>query len=199
MKRLVKSLLIVLSLTAPTVTLASIIYSFEFYNIGGGGNTLDPNPKPDFSLTLTYPGFVTTTGLSAIEGSPLSTTLGYSVTDAGTNTLGWWGFAYGTGGTITDGNFAFSGQSFLFQPLSWTTDYFTSPGTFAGTVVGNDAYNGSDFNGYAAFNGNATLTISDSAVPEPSPGWLLVAGLVGVLVSCRRNLKPAGPAQRRVG
>lgn len=190
MKRLVRSLLIVLSLIAPTITLASITYSFDFTNINSGTNAPEPNSKPDFSLTLTYPGFVTMTGLFAIEGSPLPTTLGYSVIGAGTNSLGWWGFADNTVNTMTNAGFGFFDQSFLFEPVSWTTAYFTSPGTFAGTVIGNDVYDSNDYNGYAAFNGNATLTISGIAVPEPSTGWLLIVGLVGILVSRRRNPKP---------
>jgi hypothetical protein len=190
MKRVIRHLLIILSLIAPTVTLASITYAFDFTNVHESF-TLDQNPKPDFTLTLTYPGFVTGTGLFAIKGSPLSTTLGYSVISAGTNLLGWWGFSNNTHNTMSNAGYGFTGGSFLFEPVPFATSYLTAPGTFDGTVIGNDIIPG--FNGYAAFNGEATLTISGTAVPEPSTAWLFAFGLVAVLVARRRNCRDARP------
>lgn len=180
MKRIIRPLLIALSLVAPTVTLASVTYTFDFTDINSA-NSLQPNPKPDFDLTLTYPGFVTTTGMMNLVGNPLPTTLGYSVARAGTNIPGWWGFgAAPNGGLITDTDFGFVGQSFLFQPNSEQEAYFTTPGTFAGIVEGNDP---------TAFFGNAVLTITETSVPEPSTVWLLTVGLLAIVVSLRRNVK----------
>jgi hypothetical protein len=183
MKRIVRPLLVILSLIAPTVTLASVTYTFDFTDINSQ-DLLQPNPKPDFSLTLTYPGFVTTTGLNAIEGGPLSTTLGYSVTSAGTNSLGWWGFADNNSAFLTDTGFGYVGGSFLFQP-STVNSYFTAPGSFVGYVMGNDP---------SSFDADATLTITETGVPEPSTVWLFTAGLVAIAVSRRRKMKGAGAA-----
>ena len=188
MKRLIKSLLIVLSLIAPTMTLASVTYTFRFTDINDQ-NSIIHNPKPDFSLTLTYSGFVTTTGLFALGSYSLPTTLGYPVIGAGTNSLGWWGFADNTDNTLTDTGYGFVGGSFLFTPFAYTTSYLTTPGTFEGTVTGNDAYDGSGDNGYSSFDGDATLTISETGVPEPSTAWLLTAGLAAILVSRRRYMR----------
>ncbi|MGH8318303.1 MAG: PEP-CTERM sorting domain-containing protein [Steroidobacteraceae bacterium] len=188
MKRIIRPLLIILSLIAPTMTLASVTYTFEFTGINDQNLSIQ-NPKPDFSLTLTYPRFVTTTGLFAIEGSPLPTTLGYSVIGAGTNSLGWWGFADNTDNTLSDTGYGFVGGSFLFQPFAYTTSYLTTPGTFEGTVIGNDTIDIPGFYGYSAFAGDATLTISEPGVPEPSTVSLFAVGLVAVLVSRRRNIK----------
>jgi hypothetical protein len=185
MKRVIKQLLMILSLIAPTVTFANITYTFDFTNIHEFA-TLDQNPKPDFSLTLTYPGFVTGTYMFPIRGGPLPTTLGFPVIYAGTNTLGWWGFEDNTAANAMNSQgYTYYGGSFLFLPAPFATGYVTTLGTFEGTVMGNDIIPG--FNGYAAFNGDATLTISGTAVPEPSTAWLFAFGLVGVLVARRRN------------
>jgi hypothetical protein len=186
MKRVIWPLLTILSLIAPTMILASITYTFDFSDINDFPSTI-PNPKPDFSLTLTYPGFVTGTGLFEIKGSPLPTTLGYSVIGAGTNSLGWWGFADNTHNTLTNAGYGFDGGSFLFEPLPFATSYLTTTGTFNGTVLGNDIIDIAGVDSYSAFDGDATLTISGTAVPEPSTAWLFEVGLVAVLVSRRRT------------
>lgn len=179
MKRLVRLLSIVLSLMAPTITLAGVTYTFDFTDINSQ-NLLTPDPKPDFSITLTYPGFVTTTGLSPIEGGPLPTSLGYSIITAGSNSLGWWGFADNTIANFdSHEGFGFVGGSFLFQPNT-VDSYFTAPGTYAGYVSGNDP---------TAFQGNATLTITETGVPEPPTIWLLSVGLAAIAVSQRRSLR----------
>lgn len=181
MKSIVRPLLIALSLIAPTVTLASVTYTFDFTDLDNS------NPTPDFSLTLTYPEFVTTTGMMDIVGNPLPTTLGYSVVRAGTNSLGWWGFGAAGGGLLTDSGFGYVGQSFLFQPFSSTTSYLTTPGAFEGGVMGVE---GSLIGvGPSDFSGNATLTITETGVPEPPVVWLLSVGLVALVVSQHRNLK----------
>lgn len=188
MKRVIKPLLITLALLVPTVTLASVTYTFDFTDMNNA-NTIINAPEPDFSLTLTYPGFVTTTGLFAIAGNPLPTTLGYSVIGAGTNTLGWWAFANNTDNALSDDEFSFVGGSFLFLPSSFTTSYFTTPGTFEGSVSGSAPISIPGFTGYSDFQGNATLTITESGVPEPSSAWLFAAGLAAILVSRRRLMR----------
>jgi hypothetical protein len=191
MKRVIRPLLVILSLIAPTLTLASVTYTFEFTDINDQ-NTIIQNPKPDFSLVLTYPGFVTTTGLFAIGGSPLPTPLGYSVISAGTNTQGWWGFSNNTDNTLTDTGYGFVGGSFLFEPSAWVTSYLTTPGTWDGTVTGNDAISIPGFTGFSSFDGDATLTITETGVPEPSTAWLFAAGLLAILASPIRRRSRTG-------
>ena len=195
MKRVIKSLSIFLCFIAPTMALASVTYTFDFTDLNNDNQIINA-PAPDFSVTLTYPGFVTTTGLFAIAGDSLPTTLGYSVIGAGTNSLGWWGFADNTDNLLTDDSYGFVGGSFLFTPSasSYTTSYFTAPGTFTGSVTGSYPITLPDYNGWSSFQGNATLTISETGVPEPSSAWLLAAGLVAILVY-RRRLGIKDPAR----
>ncbi len=139
---------------------SAIIYSFDFSNLDNGSS--------DFSLSLTYDDYVTTSGMMAAPDAPHATTLGYSVNYAGTNILGWWGFDDDMNASIDNGSFSNGGASFLFIPNLFTTNYFTSPGSYAGGISGNAPF---------TFRGNAVLNITaiPNAVPEPS-----TLGLVGI-------------------
>jgi hypothetical protein len=153
---------------------ASIIYKFDFT----GRTGVTGGTGANFSITLTYSNYVTTTGMAPAPGAPFSTTLGYPVAYAGTNNQGWWGFDDNTASVLGDSFFIFGGESFLFVP-SASSGYFTAPGIFAGNVSGN-APN--------AFIGSALLTITDTrTVPEPVTLALLGIGLAGVGFSRRKH------------
>ena len=162
-------------LFSATSAQAIIIYKFDFSNLTGvtGGT------GADFSITLNYSNYVTTTGMTALPGTPLPTTLGYTVAYAGTNSSGWWGFDDDANSILTDTGFSFAGQSFLFQPTPPLGAYFTAPGIYAGRVSGN-APN--------SFSGLANLTITDtSAVSEPAMLSLLILGLTGIGLARRKQ------------
>jgi hypothetical protein len=153
---------------------ASIIYKFDFTGlIGVTGGT-----GADFSITLTYSDYVTTTGMAPAPGAPLATSLGYPVAYAGTNNSGQWGFDDDTSSSISDSGFFFGGESFLFSPF-FHSGYFTAPGIFAGSVLGNAP---------SIFSGSATLTIIDtSVIPEPATLALLGLGLAGLGFARRKR------------
>lgn len=167
--------LLVLSATAS----GSVVYQFSFTGLSGvSGGT-----GADFGITLTYPTYVTTTGMVLAPGGPFSAStasLGYPVAYAGTNNIGFWGFDDNTGSNLTDGGFGFDAASFLFIPSVPNAGYFTTPGTFGGSVVGNAP---------SSFSGSAVLTIRESggSVPEPMPLALVALGLVALAATRLRQ------------
>jgi hypothetical protein len=111
--------------------------------------------------------------------APLPTTLGYSVAYAGTNPLGWWGFANNTNSILDDSGYSFDFDSFLFEPTFSQSSYYTNPGSYFGIVEGNAPY---------YFTGDALLTITETnPVPLPSAIWLFGSGLVGLFRVVKRK------------
>ncbi|WP_374605676.1 PEP-CTERM sorting domain-containing protein [Niveibacterium sp.] len=179
MKNTLKYLAAAVAALAAMTAQAEVRYDFDFTNmVGYEGGTVS-----DFHLTLTFPHFVTTTGMSALSGAPISTPLGITVAYVGTSKIGWWGFDDDTNSTITDNSFTFGGNSFLFSINDNPKyDYLRTPGVYTGNVGGNAPI----FNS-KSFNGLATLTITE--VPEPETYALMLAGLgtlAGVTVARRR-------------
>ena len=174
--KLWKLVLGVIAFVLSTSTNAAVIYQFDFTNLTyeDGSST-----GADFSVTLEYSDYVITTGMEALSGAPLLTTIGYSVAYAGTNITGWWGFDDNSYSTIDDEGFAFSGESFLFDPDTRPSLYFTRPGTYTGNISGNAPY---------SFHGDALLTITEiNAVPIPAAVWLFGSGLIGLVGFARRK------------
>jgi hypothetical protein len=152
---------------------ADIIYDFSFTQLSNGA--------ANFDISITEPSFITTTGLSPLS-NPVSTSLGYSVNNFGTNTCGNFAFSQ-TGGSISGVGIAcsvgFSDTTFAFSPTAtFGCCYITETGTFDGQITGNtpSAFDGSG----VAFNGSAVLTITDTAsVAGPIAG----AGLPGLILA----------------
>ena len=144
---------------------AGIIYHFDFTNLSHNFS--------NFSLEITEPGYIQTTGLFPIA-PPLATSVGYTVQNLGENVHGWFAFS-NSGGSLTDSGFNFSSTSFLFEPAAASGGYYTSAGVYSGSVTGDVPSGG--------FNGRAQLTITDTstATPEPSSFALLALGAAGIL------------------
>jgi len=166
--------LIAVGLLAAPPAFATVTYQFDF---------TDLITHPDFTLSLTYDNYVTTTGLMPLA-SPLPTSLGFSVIRAGTDLEGNWGFDGGNTATLNDaGAFLFDSNSFVFDSSTSVTDYITSPGTYPGLVFGNVADGG--------FRGVATLVVASApSVPEPSTSALTIIAGLGLLglVAGRRKI-----------
>lgn len=165
----------VLSLSA----FSEVIYKFDFSNLiaSNNGSTIDP-----FSITLKYADYVTNMGLKPLDGTPQSTTLGYSVAFAGTHPYGWWAFDDDGAGIFVDEGFYNNGSSFL--AMFFFADgphYITTSGIYDGWFSGNLVTGG-------MVNGQTTLTVTEiSQVPEPAPLVLISLGLAG-LVASRKKL-----------
>jgi hypothetical protein len=156
---------------------AEVLYQFSFSNLAGLVT------YSDFTLTLAYDDFVTTTGLVPLSGPALPTSLGFSVIAAGTNNSGDWGFdGLGTAVLTDGGGFAFNAASMVWDPdsSSWPGGYITSPGTYSGTVFGNGVPSG--------FRGRATLTVSEVVTPVPeAETWAMWALGIGALALASRG------------
>lgn len=171
-------------LAAASPATAAIVYRFDFYEM----IQFEPlQPVPDFSLTIEKPDYLTVTGLNPLP-SPLATPLGYDVATFGTNIHKWFLFA-NTGGFLSDDSAFFSVTTFLFEPLTApgaATGYITAPGVrgiLSGNVEGSGVF------------GNATLTVADTAVPEPSSWALMIAGFGLAGAGLRRAASRRGKAQ----
>ncbi|VAW14734.1 hypothetical protein MNBD_BACTEROID05-118 [hydrothermal vent metagenome] len=163
------------ALVLSTSVNAAIIYQFDFTNLSG----FYYGTVEEFSVSLSYPDVVTTSGMSALVSTPLTY---YPVSYAGTNNRGWWGFDDDEDSSMTDDIFIYSEKSFLFRPDNdlWLGGYLTVPGTYVGSV------NGNYFNNF--FYGDALLTITDTnTVPIPAAVWLFGSGLIGLVGFARRK------------
>ncbi len=161
---------------ASTASHADIVYQFDFSGISG---------KADFSVTLQFSNYVTTSGMQAVVPTAQNSlaSLGYAVNYAGTNKFGWWGFDDDTNGDIDESGYLFGGDSFLFQPNASFSSYLTAPGVYAGFISGNSG------NPPAGFSGQAVLTIRETGQSVPEPGSIALALLAlgaGVVASRRR-------------
>jgi hypothetical protein len=169
----IKCALIATLLLSSGAAHSDVLYAFSFTNLSGSATE-------DFNISLRYADYVQVTGMNQLPLVSTSTvaSLGYAISHAGTNTLGWWGFD-STGNAIMDDMFySYAGPSFLFLPTDYRTSYLSSPGTYGGTVGGNAPI---------SFNGTATLTISE--VPEPgSLALLLIGGVAALALSRRRKV-----------
>ena len=183
MKKLLLFACIIFSMISTSAN-ANIIYTFNFTNLYQSFYSNFDN----FSISLTYSNYVTTTGMQALSNAPIPTSLGYTVNYAGTDTIGLWGFSYGSQATLDDGGFFFGSygsdsESFLFQPDIYPTNYYSAPGMYYGSVSGNPLAGTGP-----AFNGSAVLTITDtSAVPVPTALWLFSSGLIGLIGVARKK------------
>ena len=151
---------------------AAVTYHFDFF-------TGSSNPYAPFSLEITTPTYITTTGLAPLD-TPRATTLGYDVKNFGENSIGWFGFS-NAGGSLFDDVFSFSSTTILFAPDSWASNFFTAPGVYNGHVTGNAP--GGGFS-----NSEGVLTITAS-VPEPASWALFIGGfgLTGAAMRRRRH------------
>jgi hypothetical protein len=162
-------------LLASPVARAAVIYQFEFTNLVGAV------VYPDFELTLKYDTYLTTTGLMPLSGPALPTSLGFSVTRAGTDSRGDWGFDGADAAILIDNGFTFDSASIFFRVDNSSSpgDYITSPGTYFASfrsVLGNGVPSG--------FFGSGKLLVS--TVPEASTLFLLGFGLT-TLAGVRRR------------
>lgn len=145
---------------------AAIVYRFDFYDLT---QFVPLGPVPDFSLTIERPDYLSVSGLNPLP-SPLATPLGYDVTTFGTNIYRLFLFAE-TGGSLSDDVANYSETTFGFEPFGApgsATGYITAPGVYQGILYGNVV-------GSGVF-GKATLTVTDTGVPEPSAWALMIAG-----------------------
>lgn len=159
---------------------SDVLYDFSF-TPGTGPVT------QGFNVTLRYADFVTETGMKQLPLAVTSTvqSLGYSVKYAGMNSIGWWGMDSTGAAEMDEGGFSNGAptyQSFLYIPNVRTTAYYTTPGTFDGTISGNAPIH---------FQGVATLKVSvvDALVPEPgSLALMALACMAGLGVSRFRKV-----------
>lgn len=158
---------------------ASVTYQFFFSHLRADASQDTNVTFADFSLSLTFPRYVTRTGVTATD-APRPTSLGYDVNYVYTALQGWWGFSPDAGAAIGDTHFKFDGASFLFAPSQAPDGYFTRPGAFGGRVLGNAPYapGGEPF----SIEGTGTLLITENPPPIPEPASiLLVVTGAGVL------------------
>lgn len=162
-----------------------VTYEFHFTQLKADLNVSFPN----FSIKLTYPNYVATTGVSR-SPTTITTPLGYNVNYVHTSRLGWWGFSQGNDAQIADSHYLFGNASFLFLPAAPLESYFGQPAVIAGQVVGSVADPAS--NTRTGFGGLATLVVRDSPAPVPEPtSILLVASGAGALVMRYRRKRKA--------
>lgn len=145
---------------------AAVMYDFAFSDINNG--------YADFSISLTYSDYVTSTGMAAAPNAPHATPFGYSVNYAGTNIHGSWGFDDDTGSVIDDGGFSFGGDAFYFSNLD-ANPYVTVAGIYNGILAGPSIF------------GTVVLTVTDVPVPEPSIIALFAIGIFGIGYARRRQ------------
>lgn len=154
---------------------ATVSYNFKVSNL----MLQQGKTAADFSIVITEPNYLTSTGLSALPAA-LPTTLGYNVVNFGTNNSGWFGFSQ-SGGNLTDFGFVFSDTSFIFQSSSLSS-YVTAPGVFAGGISGDAPY---------YFTGTGVLTVTNSSVPEPTTWAMMVCGFGFLGAAVRRRTRAA--------
>jgi len=170
--------------------------------VAGPSTVVGVASAPDFAFTLAFPDYVTTSGMFDLA-DPVTFATGVdpawqSVTQAGTNRLGWWIFGAPGAADMSDRQAGCEyqiGACFAFVP-DGAGGYLVAPGTVSGASWGQTRWSW-DTSTVARLDGRITLTVSEApvlrrslalvAVPDSGSTGLLLGLGAGLMVGLRKR------------